>query len=39
MALQVLDQDARMVETHRLVVEQAAAELDRVIELEPRGLI
>ena len=39
MALQVLHQHARVVEAHRLVVEQAAAELDGVIELEPRGLV
>src|ERR1700687_2207625 len=38
-ALKVLDQDAWVVEAHRLVVEQAAAELDGVIELEPRRLI
>src|ERR1700680_3123836 len=38
-ALEVLDQHAGVVEAHRLVVEQAAAELDRMIELEPRGLV
>ena len=39
MALQVLDQHAWVVEAHRLVVEQPAAELDRVVELEPRRLV
>src|SRR5258708_18405712 len=39
MALQVLYQHAWVVEAHRLVVEQAAAELNRVMELEPRRLV
>ena len=39
MALDVLDEHARVVEAHRLVVEQAAPELDRVIELQPGGLV
>ena len=37
--LQVLDQHARVIKTHRLVVQQPASELDGVIELQPGGLI
>src|SRR6266850_6260630 len=39
MPFEVLDQHAWVVEAHRLVVEQAAAKLDRMIELEPRRLV
>ena len=39
MTLQVLHQHARVIEPHRLVVEQPAPELNRVIELQPGGLI
>src|SRR6266508_5192586 len=38
-ALHVLDQHARVIEAHRLVVQQTAAELDRVVQLHPRGLV
>ena len=38
-ALQVFDQHARVVEAHGLIVEEAAAELDRVVDLEPRRFV
>ena len=37
--LHVLDQHAWVIEAHRLVVQQPAPELDRVIELQPRCLV
>ena len=39
MALHVLDQHARVVEPHRLVVQQPAGELDGVMQLHPGGLV
>ena len=39
MALEVLDQHARVVKAHGLVVEQAAPELDGMVQLHPRGLV
>ncbi len=39
MALEVFDEHARVVEAHRLVVQQAAGELDWVVELHPRRLV
>ena len=37
--LHVFDQHARVVEAHRLVVQQPAAELDLVVQLHPRCLV
>src|SRR6266542_2541695 len=39
MPLQVLDEHARVVEAHGLVVEKATTKLDRMIELQPCSLI
>ena len=39
MPLQVFNQHTRVVEAHRLIVEQPATELDRVMQLHPRRLV